>query len=371
MHHMYRVDDMLFDSWHSRPIQGGFTDTFELFVNAVGALPPHDYAEGIESIARKLSRLRPRSSLWVRVYSPENTTWYRLALADSIQGVGIGFAVTSFSSEFDPLQFTIWPVADRVPTPRPPEYEQKEPFWSWPFRKRFVLQTMARLEQAYSREVASMTGLSLRTAQRVLRELADEEYIESVRPEDGYSYWRIRRKGLSAALRLWRIPPGETFFERRERETPPRTHERGSSSQHNRTKRLWGAWLRKSVLGANLEIHAVWSEVALPVRTTCDALAWATYKGQEVLFWLEVLSAKKSLQNLRQDVILKTQAVSAYLWMYRIPIVIAFLGRPWTLRALEGVFGNIPEKIAVVAAPWRPFGRLPEPGWGDFRYILG
>jgi hypothetical protein len=369
MHRMYRVDDLLFDGWYRHAVAGGFTDTFELYIDALCGLPPHDYAQALETIGRRLGRLRPRASLWFRVHNLRGR-WYLEALRDGLQNTGVSFAVTPFEEKFDPLRFTFWPVADRVPSPKPPEYLPEEPYWGWVRSKRLMLQAMARLGRAYTREVASMVQLGRTQAYNLLVSLEQEGWVERMVLEDGYDYWQIRRKGLSAALRLWRIPPGQDFEERHERENPQATHHLGRVSKHNRTKRLWRDWLMSASFRSQVVIYAVWSEVALPVNTICDALAWGEYEGRETLFWLEVLSSKKNRENLRYDVVSKSNAVAAYLGMYGVPIILAFLGQKWTLGALGGVFGRIPKEIAVIAAPWTHFGRLPTPKWGDFQYLV-
>ena len=56
-----------------------------------------------------------------------------------------------------------------------------------------------------------------------------------------------------------------------------------------------------------------------------------------------------------------------------IPIVFAVLSMPWVLRAVDPIFNNISDKMAVIAENWRRFGSLPVPEFGrckvDFKLM--
>jgi len=370
---MYRVENMIFDGWRSVPVSGGYTDTFEIYVDALGALPPYDYAAALEAIGRRLSSFRPRSSLWIRVINNKGK-WYISSLKRGMRTPSISYAITPIEDrEFDPLKFSIWPVADKLPAPLPPTFEKNAPYWKWERLYRFCIQCMARLEVAYTREVASAMLVSSKTAFQALSYLASQGYVEKVERKDdeGYNYWKITRKGLTAALRLWRIPAGQHFDNRAERQNPPATHESGRSTKHNRVKRLFGTLLSFSVMGRKAEIYASWSEVALPVGALCDALAWGTYDGEETLFWLEVLSNHMSLDLLTRNIQKKANNASQYAMISGIPIIFIVTGAPWTIKAIGGgLFTNVPNYMAVVAVPWDKVDALPEAIFGQFSFLI-
>jgi hypothetical protein len=164
------------------------------------------------------------------------------------------------------------------------------------------LLVMARFTAAYTNEVASSCMIEDRACRRALWELEEHGYIEyhekdacidshlsSVRQRsskgekkegDIWPYWRIRRPGLSVALRAWGIPSGTVFKNRLERN-------RLLDSVHRRRSRQWPKWVSKALPHA--EIYAGWSEVGIPgLKASPDALAWGRIHGMETLFWLEV-----------------------------------------------------------------------------------
>jgi len=98
---------------------------------------------------------------------------------------------------------------------------------------------MARLTAAYTHEVASSCMIEDRPCCNALRELEQRGYVEyhkndmyidshlsssrqrsskGEKKEEGiWPYWRIRRPGLSVALRTWGVPAGAEFCYRSER----------------------------------------------------------------------------------------------------------------------------------------------------------
>lgn len=96
---------------------------------------------------------------------------------------------------------------------------------------------MARFTAAFTNEIECSLMIGDKTARKALKELADRGYIE-LHPNDGdidvhliatkrirkvgrrkslmwngdhWPYWRIKRKGIVAALRAWGVPAGERF----------------------------------------------------------------------------------------------------------------------------------------------------------------
>ena len=150
------------------------------------------------------------------------------------------------------------------------------------------LLVMARLSVAYTNEVASSCMMEDRACRNALWELEkrgyvayheNDTYIDSHlssfrqrssqgerKGEDTWPYWRIRRPGLSAALRAWGVPAGAEFGHRSERN-------RLLDSIHRRRSRQWPKWVSKALPHA--EIYAGWSEVGIPgLKANPDALAW-------------------------------------------------------------------------------------------------
>ncbi len=200
--------------------------------------------------------------------------------------------------------------------------------------------------------VAALAAVSARQALRGLqsRRLVGREGGEA------YPIWKVRRAGLSRALRSWGLPPGVAFPTRRERSS--------ATGRHRRTARLWPAWLRRAWPQA--EVWAGWSEVAMG-RLRLDALAWGKLAGREVLFWLEVESGKASRETLRRKTARRFERALLYARRFSLSLVFALLAPPWVRQAVIGIFVGLPEDAAVVLADWKAFGALPVPQWGSAR----
>jgi hypothetical protein len=149
-------------------------------------------------------------------------------------------------------------------------------------------------------EIASLAGLSIPTARKVLEELLPKKHAErhADKLNSPYTYWELSRSGLSLARRSLNLPPGARFAHSTERGRSKRERAKDKDrkvreeilkNRHQRTARLWPAWLRKAYPEA--DIRAGWSEVMIPgLGAAPDGLAWGDYGGRETLFWLEVES---------------------------------------------------------------------------------
>ena len=221
-------------------------------------------------------------------------------------------------------------------------------------RERRCLRVLARLRTAALVEIASQAGVSLPTARKALDGLAKKSAV-SWQPQT--ETWGIhRRKGLSVALRGLGFPPGITI---------PAEKRYNQGDRHLRTARLWLAWLRQG-LGEKVEIWAGWSEPRLSTRNAHpDAIAWGRFQGQETLFWLEVDSGQSSCDLLVKKLLRRMNIAVVYARGFDLRVVIAVLGPPRTLKAIQQGIKKVPHDAAVIVALWTKFGELPAPVWGN------
>jgi hypothetical protein len=188
-----------------------------------------------------------------------------------------------------------------------------------------------------------------------------DKAIERVVPDEkkSYPFWRITRKGTSAALRSWGLPAEYYFPERKEHRTP-------MDSRHRRVSRQWLAWVKKA--WSHAEVWAGWSEVRIKgLDATPDALAWGRMDGVEVLFWLEVESGHSSRELIRKKLARRLAQASAYAESLKVRLVFVLLAMPWVQEAARGALAGISSNTACVAGNWRGFGKLPVVEWGKIR----
>ena len=373
-----RVGSLLFDAWHSLPLNGGWSDTFVYRLSSNNGLPPVDYANAVRRVVPPLLKLRHSASLWIAVESPPGGTWYTEQVRRTLHGISAPVAVTN--GICDPPQlndFSFYPWTERIQSPPPPQAENPVPEDILANELR-CLQVLARLEQAYTIEVASLVGCSRPTARKALKALRERDLLDYF-PESGrvrYPYWEIRRRGVSLALRSWGISAGVSFPRRKERRYggKKRDHDKKVlyvGGRHRNTSRLWPAWLRAAWPDRGT-IWAGWSEVFLggvlsPSKggSRPDALTWGLLDGRETIFWLEVESGNRSKVEIARKAIRSINKAILYVDSFSdLDLVVAFLGPPWVLRGIKDVLNDVPKQVAVVLAGWMDFGRLPEPVWG-------
>jgi hypothetical protein len=247
------------------------------------------------------------------------------------------------------------------------------------------LLVMARFTTAYTNEVRSNLMLGEWASRNALKTLAKHGYIEH-HPNDGnidahllpfkkrtakrtlqgkkwngnyWPYWKIRRSGVSAALRAWGIPAGMQFKYRLERT-------RLLNSYHRRRSRQWPAWVSLGLPHA--EIYAGWNEVSIPgLRARPDGLAWGKLDGGETLFWLEVESGNVSWNRMVEQTAVRWAKARDYAAAAGVHLIFVLLGTPWTRRAARIAFTDVPQHCAVITSSWdKPnFGQLPYPKWGE------
>lgn len=346
-----RVGSLVFSEWRSFSLGNGWSDTFVFPLSTQAGLPPGDYAHPLRRMAGQLARLRPGASLWVQVEAPGGC-WYADEVRQALRGLPLAMAVTTGSGSSPQLRdFSFCPGLFRAPSPSPPAASGTG-IGELSVQELQALRVLARLETAYTAEVASLSMLSLPTARQALRGLQGRRLVER-EGQQAYPIWKVRRGGLSLALRSWGLPPGVAFPTRRERSAP--------GGRHRRTARLWPAWLRRSWPQA--EVWTGWSEVALG-RLRPDALAWGELSGREALFWLEVESGNASRETLRHKTIRRFEQAHLYARRFSVSLIFALLAPPWVRQAVVGGFVRLPEDVAVVLADWKAFGALPVPKWG-------
>jgi len=365
-----RVGSLLFDEWHSLLLNEAWSDTFVYRLSSNDGLPPVDYANAVRRVIPPLLKLRHSASLWVAVESPPGGTWFAEQVRRTLHGISAPVAVTNgFDVPPQLNDFSFYPWTERVPSPPPPQAENPLPDDVSDNELR-CLQVLARLEQAYTLEVASLAGCSRPTARKALKALRERGFLHYF-PESNrvrYPYWEIRRRGVSLALRSWGISAGVSFPRRKERRYGGKKQGDDKKvlyvgGRHRNTSRLWPAWLRKA-WPDRATIWAGWSEVFLGGGRP-DALAWGLLDGRETIFWLEVESGNRSKSEIARKAIRSINKAILYANSFSdLDLVVAFLGPPWVLGAIRDVLCDVPGRVAIVLAGWINFGTLPEPVWG-------
>ena len=199
---------LVFAGWRSLPLGGGWSDTFVFRLSAEAGLPPGDYAHPLRRMAARLARLRPGASLWIPVEAPGD--WFAGEVRQSLRGLPLAVALTRGQAA-PPLlsDFSFCPGLFRAPAPQPPSApDLRDAVLS--LQEVRALRVLARVEAAFTAEVASLAGMSLPTARGALRALWSRRLVE----RQGYAsfpVWKVRRSGVSAALRSWGLPPGVAF----------------------------------------------------------------------------------------------------------------------------------------------------------------
>lgn len=363
-------------------IPGKWTDTFVFPVRHDRALPPWHYAEVVRTAIPTLRRSRRSASLWVPVMAPGN--WYFNEVKYALRTASIPVAVTKDYTVPHILDFSKPPGIYDAPCIGG-EPAEPSPFADLPETALRSLLVMARFTAAYSNEVRSSLILGDWAARHALKILAKQNFIEH-HPNDGnidshllpskkrtskgtrqgrkwngdyWPYWKIRRLGVSTALRAWRVPVGARFDYRLERT-------RLLNSYHRRRSRQWPAWV--SLALPHAEIYAGWNEVSIPgLRTRPDALAWGTIYGTETLFWLEVESGNVSWKRMVEQTEVRWMKAKGYAHATGVHLIFVLLGVPWVRRAARLAFTDVPQSCAVIASSWDKlnFGKLPYPKWGE------
>ncbi len=375
-----RVGSAVFEDHISMEVwPGSWTDTFIFPIRYDAALPPWDYAEVVKTTIPVLKKLRwGVASLWVPVMAPGN--WYFQEVKYALRNPAIPVAVTKGREHLPrTIDFSVIPGIREVASPPGPPADELATS-KLDDRTTRCLLALARLNVAYTNEIARYCLINEAYCLESLRQLESLRYIEhrkdplidfhlmtdrqkvsmgNVNDKDFRPYWKIRRPGVSAALRHWGVPAGTPYEFRNERNKLP-------DGTHRRRSRQWPSWVKKALPHAN--IYAGWNEVSIPdARANPDSLAWGDINGVETLFWMEVESGKSSRQLILEKTIRRWERAVQYANYVDVHLVFAFLGMPWVRNAARLAFMDVPKSCAVVVADWSKenFGQLPYPKWGE------
>ena len=376
-----RVGAVMLHGWHSLQLQGGFSDTFVFHLSPRAGLPPRDYAHVVWALAAPLKKMRRNNaSLWVQVGG--SGSWFVGEVSHALGGLPVPVAVTNTLSQPQAWEFSFFPWVSSQPL-EPPRPAKSETNYlnlgvsEMPTAALSCLRVLARADCAYTAEIASLAGLSRTTVRPALHYLVDHNWVD-LRTSGRYPLWKLRRGGLSLALRSWGLPPGHAFPERLERgqcacrrikkfvnrikDSPP---QHSSAGRHRCTARLWPAWLSRAWTKA--QIWAGWSEVGYG-RLRPDALCWGKVGGYESLFWLEVEGGNTSRHQLQEKTTRRVNQALVYARQFQLRLVFVILGPPWVRREVVRIFHDLPEDLAVVLEDWKHFGQLPVAKWGRVRW---
>jgi hypothetical protein len=373
-----RVGRAVFDDHVSLELwPRSWTDTFIFSVRHDAALPPWDYAEAVKTTIPVLKKMRRSPSLWVPVIAPGK--WYFEEVRYALRNATLPIAVTS-GRQIPPraIDFSVLPGVSGSPgrggIPVTIASQLSE-------RAQQCLLTMTRLVSAYTSEVANTMLSDGSDCLQALQELESKGYVEyhehdpyidshlirarqqpgkrEKKEKDIRPYWRVRRPGISAALRLWGVPARRPFPCRSERI-------RLFDSPHRTKSRQWPSWVKEALPHAR--IYAGWSEVGIPgLRATPDSLAWGELNGIETLFWMEVESGAASRQMILAKTRSRWQKAVIYADHVGVNLIFVFMGMPWVRNAARMAFMDVPDSCAVIVADWtkKSFGKMPYPKWGE------
>lgn len=359
----YRVGDAIFAGWESIEVAPGeFADAFIFPISYTAGLMPGDYNQAIRNIVPTVNRLRRNhSAIWIRLESPE-ALWFYRELRRGLKGINIPIAVTIGNRKPTLNDFSFRPYTDPVPQRLTPPLV--EPFSRLGLSEEAIscLRSLARLGDAFTAELMSLTGLGSRVVVECLKQLQEKNLIEHVIPgtdsDRKYPYWQVQKYGKSLALRSWGIPPGFVFTKYREIAASP-------EGDHRRKSRLWSAWLRSSWNHRAL-IYAGWTEASLArMKTRPDGLCWGKLEGLETLFWLEVESGHASREDIQDKIYRRMKVATSYAADMKVNLVFCVLGMRWVAETAALAFaGLLKPWTAVVVGNWSVFGTLPIPHWG-------
>jgi len=289
----------------------------------------------------------------VKVNAPG--TWFLAEIRSSLRGLPLPVAVTAYDCKPQITNFSFRPRTFFSPSPPPPAADDMYAN-ELPERELACLRVLARLETAFTSEIASLAGMGITYTRQALIAL---EKLRLVYNQAGkYPYWKISRPGLSLALRSWNVPASMKFSFYKERAR--------SQGRHRRDARLWPAWLRRA--WPHAEIWSAWSEISVPGRIYPDALAWGRLEERETLFWLEVESGNASRTDLQRKMTQRLSRAAVYANQFSLCLVFAVLAPPWVRETVAQVFHNLPQSVSVVLTDWKDFGQLPTPKWGSARW---
>lgn len=334
-------------------------DTFRHFISASDGLPPYSQAKIINRIANELQKSgRPDPCLWVSVDAPSE--WYvdeiRRMIKHKIPILILPAGKRMNNNwDFEP------PAHPQARLTSIPQLERRFALDKFGLTKSSlrILQILARLKTAYTREIASLAGFSETHVRTLLKALQADRLI-AWKKIGKYDGWQIQQKGLRVAHRSWNIPKGMHF-------APFRQEYRYAGERHRRIARMWREWLEKAY--KNIEIWECWTEV--PVQKGIpDALAWGKHNGREMLFWLEVDTGHTSRKKMKHIYTKRIQLASKHAYTWGIPLVFCIMGPKWVIDSAWDFRPEIPTWLAIIVKEWWDVGKLPLYQMGQWTHDL-
>jgi hypothetical protein len=366
----YRVGDAVFAGWESVEVDPGqFADVFIYPISYAAGLMPGDYTQAIRNIIPTVNRLRRgHSAIWIKLESPE-ALWFYRELRRGLKGLTIPIAVTIGDRKPTLNDFSYRPYTDSVQQRLAPPWVEPVPRQGLTDESLACLRVLARLGDAFTTEVISLTGLERVIVEESLKQLQDKKMIDHVVPgadsERKYPYWKVQKTGKSLALRSWGVPPGFVFTKYREIMAAP-------EGNHRRKSRLWPSWLR-FCWPQKATIYAGWTEASLAkMKTRPDGLCWGQLESMETLFWLEVESGHASRSDIQDKIYRRMKVATSYSAEMKVNLVFCVLGMRWVAETATLAFAGLAKPwTAVVIGNWSEFGTLPIPQWGQVQTQFG
>jgi hypothetical protein len=333
--------------------EDGYAETYRIDVSAKIGLPPLAQFKIIRRIIQGVRKHALLPHFWISVDSPGQ--WYL--------------------KELKRFFYDTWECVAILPTGAKPRREdfhsQIYTYNALAFPPRFlmgqtplryslkpgelrILQSLARTRVAAAIELSSLSGYSPEHTRHLARHLTRKDLIK--RKKNGkYDAWEITRKGVQEVYRSWKTMPDFST-------KAVCSEQKFTGWRHRRVSRLWARTLKTS-WGTNVQIWESWSEVNLG-GIYPDSIAWGTYDGHEVLFWLEVETGKHSHDQIQMKYKYRFNRAKRYARICGLPIIFAVLGLPWTIVSIAPHLADIPENVALVLHPWMELDNLPYPNFG-------
>jgi hypothetical protein len=270
-------------TWCPLYFENGYSETYKIEVSARNGLPPLAQFRIIRKIIKEVRKTALLPSFWISIESPG--LWYLQELRRFFNDTWESVAILPAGKEprcedFKSKAYTYNALAfpPKFLTGRIPLLHSLKP------AQLRILQALTRTHVAAVIELSSLSCYSQAQTHRLVRKLAQKDLI---RPKKNgkYDAWEITMKGIREVYRSWKVLPGFST-------AAACCEQKFAGWRHRRVSRLWARTLKTS-WGKNVQIWESWSEVNL-LGIYPDSIAWGTYNGYEVLFWLEVEAGKLS-----------------------------------------------------------------------------
>lgn len=332
----------------------GYLAVYKIDVSARVGLPPFAQFKILRRLIREVEKYALSPRFWISVDTPGpwflnelkrlfSDTWCYVTILESgrkprkedFQNGEHGFNALAFPPPFRtgdrPGRFSMTPREFRV------------------------LQSLARARLAAAIELSSLSGITNSYTRALTQQLCQKNLIR--RKKNGkYDAWEITRNGIQEVYRSWKTIQGFN--------TKSIVGEQNRAGwRHRRVSRLWAMTLKTS-WGSSVRIWESWAEVNLGGAYP-DSIAWGTYDGKEVLFWLEVESGKRSHDRMQKKYQWKFNKAKQYARICGLSIIFTVLGCPWTLVSIAPhLITDIPANMALILHPWMELDNLPFPRFG-------